>query len=1149
MNRKAFIPISALLGALLLALVAAMTPFVADPEIAYAQTPSNDANLTTLTLSYNDGTSDTNIALSPTFTGATTSYTATTLVPFVATAVSVTADPNHGSATVVGHPDDDGDDTASAPVTWVESLGNGGTKTTIRVTVRAENGTLKTYSVTVYRKRQAESTNANLASLSLGTGTMSPGFTSSQLEYNARVATNVSSVTVSYTPSDNAGGVGVVVGADGTVATVDTNNPRKINLGAAGTEGTITLAVTPEAGAGDADANVKTYTVTVYRMNTNPQGNADLTGIAVNVDTTPQTLDPATFAAATTEYSATVINSVEQVTVVPTKSHVGAVVSISPTDADGGATGHQVRLSAGSAVNVRVNVTAEDPSISKTYTVRVYRQRSSLSDVNTLSALSLSAGTLSPSFSSTVTSYDARVGNNVSMVTVNATPTDNAGGVGIAVTQSGGTSVSGRTVTLGAAGSTTTITVTVTPEDTTTPAPTQAYNIMVYRDRNALLAQSNIASIVVNNSAGGTAITTDLNPTFSPSVNSYSLIVENNVSEVEFIPTLADATGATFVITPADSNTAAEHQVEVTPGMTTPVMIVVTAEDRITTNPYTFNVYRKRAAADVSDVDTLSMLSVSPGSLSPAFMTSRVDYTTRVANSVGEITVSATPTDNAGGVVVEVGTFPTSAECVSTATIATPNSKVSLTAGSVTNICVKVTAEDDTAMVYMIGAYRERASASDNTALSTFRIDEATGSVNILTGENTTTPSETQMDVSSNKTPDVAYRVREITVVAEASDVGSIVTIMPADADDARIGHQVELAEGAVTEITVSVQAEDSSIDPKIYSTAVYRKNAATRISKDATLKSLSLSGDVVLTPAFDPGTMTYTAGAAFSAKQTTVTAMPNHAGARNGVVISPSDADTADTAPGHQVNLIAPGGEYTITVQVTPEAGAGTNNANVKTYTITVTRAASAGMDASLTSLSLMDNMGMMVALTAGVAAHWDTLDCPMMNDRAAMHDMVDRSDLMDDMTSPYCAMYDGLSDDAKAIVDQVYEDNPIMGFMPDIDMYYAMVDNEVDMVTVEAMGMAGSMVTGTGMHDLMEGENTIEVMVTAEDETTMMTYTVMVTRDSGDPVGQTLLVRYDADQSGHIDLDEVSTAIDDYFLGELTLDEVSAVIDLYFM
>ena len=78
---------------------------------------------------------------------------------------------------------------------------------------------------------------------------------------------------------------------------------------------------------------------------------------------------------------------------------------------------------------------------------------------------------------------------------------------------------------------------------------------------------------------------------------------------------------------------------------------------------------------------------------------------------------------------------------------------------------------------------------------------------------------------------------------------------------------------------------------------------------------------------------------------------------------------DSTANVDGHQVALTNAGEEYTIMVAVTPEAGAGTDDANVKTYTVKVTRAATAGMDASLTSLSLTDNMGMMVALTAGVA------------------------------------------------------------------------------------------------------------------------------------------------------------------------------------
>ena len=61
MNKKAYIPISALLGALLLALFAAMTPFVADPDRAYAQTvtisyaENGNGTVTTLTAADPEG--------------------------------------------------------------------------------------------------------------------------------------------------------------------------------------------------------------------------------------------------------------------------------------------------------------------------------------------------------------------------------------------------------------------------------------------------------------------------------------------------------------------------------------------------------------------------------------------------------------------------------------------------------------------------------------------------------------------------------------------------------------------------------------------------------------------------------------------------------------------------------------------------------------------------------------------------------------------------------------------------------------------------------------------------------------------------------------------------------------------------------------
>ena len=72
-----------------------------------------------------------------------------------------------------------------------------------------------------------------------------------------------------------------------------------------------------------------------------------------------------------------------------------------------------------------------------------------------------------------------------------------------------------------------------------------------------------------------------------------------------------------------------------------------------------------------------------------------------------------------------------------------------------------------------------------------------------------------------------------------------------------------------------------------------------------------------------------------------------------------------------------------------------------------------------------------------------------------------VGADDQPDDMNSPYCRMYDGLDDAAKMVVDAKYAEDPIEGFMSDIDMYYASVASDVEMVTVSAMAMPGATVS----------------------------------------------------------------------------------------
>ena len=131
------------------------------------------------------------------------------------------------------------------------------------------------------------------------------------------------------------------------------------------------------------------------------------------------TLNPA-FAPATLIYTAAVAESVSQITVTPTPNDSNATVAYldgsdsALTDAHTD-TGFQVALNVG-ANTIKVKVTAEDTTTTRTYTVEVTR--------DALRALTLRDGvnivSLQPNFASTIQSYTASVPAGVTRVTVRA---------------------------------------------------------------------------------------------------------------------------------------------------------------------------------------------------------------------------------------------------------------------------------------------------------------------------------------------------------------------------------------------------------------------------------------------------------------------------------------------------------------------------------------------------------------------------------------------------------------------------------------------------------------------------------------------------------------------------------------------------------
>ncbi len=307
-----------------------------------APTASSDASLSALSLS--SGT------LSPGFAGDTISYAAS--VASNVSSTTVTATTNHAAASVLITPTDADANRAGDQVNL--DVGSN----TISVKVTAEDGTTRTYTVTVTRAAPPPSSDASLSALALSGVTLSPTFAAARTSYTASVANSVSSTTVTATKNHAAATVVI------TPADADANAAgRQVSL----TVGfnTVTVKVTAEDGA-----TTRTYTVTVTRATAlvpAVSSDASLSALALS----GVTLSPA-FAGAATSYTASVANSVSSTTVTATKNQAAATVVITPTDADVSATGYQVGLNVGSNT-ITVKVTAADGVTTRTYTVTITR--------------------------------------------------------------------------------------------------------------------------------------------------------------------------------------------------------------------------------------------------------------------------------------------------------------------------------------------------------------------------------------------------------------------------------------------------------------------------------------------------------------------------------------------------------------------------------------------------------------------------------------------------------------------------------------------------------------------------------------------------------------------------------------------------------
>ncbi len=316
---------------------------------------------------------------------------------------------------------------AATPVTL--SVGSN----TVTVQVTAQDGSTQSYTVAVTR---AASSDATLSALTLSQGSLSPNFVSGTLAYTASVPYSVSSLVVTPTVND--------ANASATVNGASAATPVTLSVGS----NTVTVQVTAQ------DGSTQSYTVAVTRA----AASSDATLSALTLS--QGSLSP-NFVSGTLAYTASVPYSVSSLVVTPTTNDANASATV-----NGASAATPVTLSVGSNT-VTVQVTAQDGS-TQSYTVAVTRAAAS-SDA-TLSALTLSQGSLSPNFASGTLAYTASVVHSVSSLIV--TPTTNDANA--TATVNGASAATPVTLTVGS----NTVTVQVTAQDGTT---TQNYTVTVTR--------------------------------------------------------------------------------------------------------------------------------------------------------------------------------------------------------------------------------------------------------------------------------------------------------------------------------------------------------------------------------------------------------------------------------------------------------------------------------------------------------------------------------------------------------------------------------------------------------------------------------------------------------------------------------------------
>ncbi|WP_256718280.1 cadherin-like beta sandwich domain-containing protein [Paenibacillus borealis] len=546
---------------------------------------------------------------------------------------------------------------------------------------------------------------------------------------------------------------------------------------------------------------------------------------------------------------------------------------------------------------IKIKVADKFSSNFKEYQLDIIRYPGNDANLAVANGLALSSGgqaiALSPSYSSNTSNYTATVENDVSSVKVDvkksnlfSTATLNGGAIGSteSVDATGNVSLAyGKNL----------ISVVVTSEDGKTK---KTYEVVIVRK---LLGDASLTNLTA--SPGGPS------PVFNTNQADYTMEVANAVTTAEFTPTAA--LGASIKVNGVDHPSGTPFLITGLAAGNNKYLIEVTAQDGVTKKSYSLVILR--APSDVAD---LSGLTVSSGTLSPAFNNNETGYSVEVANEVSSLELTPKLLDAAASLVVDGNIHIDDTAYTKNLNVGLNTVEIVVTSQS--GVRVKTT---------LVNIIRK---ASSNADLSSLVLSE--GIVDPSFDKNQTGYGVT-----------VANSIAQLTITPTPEDANAEVSLSGNVAVNAQ-PRLVNLQVG-VNEFNILVKAQDG-ITSKNYVLTIVRE-----ASSDADLTNITLSGKT-LSGGFDRGTSTY-----YEYVSNNVTSMA--------VAATTSDEQATYTINGLEsaggVPIPLNVGENVVTVVVTAA-----DKVTTKEYTVTIVRAASS--NANLLELTMSDLSDNAITLTS---------------------------------------------------------------------------------------------------------------------------------------------------------------------------------------